>query len=331
MTGRIKDSLTLKKSKPRTLFFSSFATVVIVLIYWFLDASVDQKSTHSDHLPIDHPAPRNKQPYSANSDNFDNSQVALVWPQTREQLNSLIDDFRTLPNNKLIDVIKTFWQNCHAQNNCDDQLAIIKGEVELARYNLIKEYPEKLIVFNGILQSELNSQDQQLEQKLDEIKAAYTSVWGELSEQLFADELTFYDLRIELDALYQDNQDLDLTAKLELVDNWIYDQQINNSDLDPYNAAKYFFSRELESQSDQKLAMDIAAKYLNQTQSTQEEQHLLRRQFQKDQGQRYQQALSVLHETLALERKEIYGHLNETDWQKYQEEKIRKFKVEFFR
>lgn len=239
-------------------------------------------------------------------------------------------ELQSLPNNKLISAVKAFWRTCRAVNNCERQLQLLGRAVDMNRYSIISEYPEKLVMFNETINYELTSQDLTLEHKVDQVKSAYASVWGALSEELFFDELAFYDQRLALNSLQINSQDLTLEGKLDVFDRWLQGQSNDDSKLNAYNAAKLFFGEALESDQDKTLAPKLAEKYLPAEQAAKEKQRLDRHQFQVGQAQNYQTALLELRQTLMAERNGIFHDLSEADWLEYSEAKLREFKVRFF-
>ena len=312
--------MSIKKLMRSSVYVIFFCTVIAFsCLYWRDDAEPS------------HPLPERNNA-SAVIDN-----VSIVVPpeatkvKASQPANHHLNKLQSLPNQQIIGAIQKFWKNCQATHSCDNQLKRIKETVSADRYSLISEYPEKLRIFNETIQYELTAEDWALEQKVDEVKAAYASVWGALSEELFFEELSFYDQRLALNTLYRDSQALTLDGKLQVFDDWVQGRSSSDgNNQDAYNAAKLFLEQELESQQGYALAAELAEKYLTVEQATKEKQRLDRRQFQAGQAQNYQKALTELRQTLMAERKGVYRDLSDADWLEHKEAEVRKFKVQFF-
>lgn len=333
------------KSARLSLLITSIIFTVIVLFYWVFNTVFLATNPHPAFIN----PPTFSQKKSLEVTNK-NDKLNLPRPAIQPDFEHSLNELQLLPNKEVLTAIKVFWRNCQARNNCEAQLKAIErgidteNSAEIERYTLIKEYPERINQFNQILQHELTTNNQPLAQKVDKIKAAYESVWGTLAPQLFFDELAFYEQRVQLDALYHDNQNLPLEDKAQVLDDWIKKQHADgNNTLEPYQAATLFFSAELivnpqqqantthPPQPAQTLALNLAQKYLSPAQAAQQLERIQRQQHQHNQANSYQSALSKLQQTLLIERESIYSNLSLDDWATHKEQRLREFKMEFFK
>lgn len=259
---------------------------------------------------------------------LDSTKPSISTYLQNQPTGSVIGNIQLLDNENIITAAKVFWTKCKRHNNCEAQLKKLQNQLNEEKYNIIKEYPQKISEFNDILQEEITSSNQPLEQKIETIKNAYNTLWGDLAEELFVDELEYYEQRLALNALYSASQYLNLDEKTQLFNEWVNTQTADNH-LNNYRAAQLFFSKEISANPD--FAITIAKKYLTAEQATQEKNHLQRQYHQKNQAKNYQQSLLQLNKKLKDEREGSHNNLNEADWLEYKTQRVYEFRERFFK
>ena len=232
--------------------------------------------------------------------------------------------------NKLKAEIDDFWQRCRQQLTCDDWLKDLQSIVSDERYQLVSEYPEKLSQMQQELSVTLNRHSNTVSDKIEQLKAAHYSVWGEVSSELFVDEYNYYAKFSQLEQLNSKPWS-STEAKLAGFEQWLQQQHSDNtSNLDSYHWARSFFEKEINSDSSTRLESLLADKYLNKDQALLERNRLDKGQQQRVQAEKYQQQLKTLRETLDTQRKSDSNELSESEWLQYQAKQLSEFRKSFF-
>ena len=312
-----------EKGKLAILFCLSIIASVGIYSYF----SVYQAETKA---PVTLPIQAQKTPLLNDPPLELNSELVRKEEQSRQIIKYDFVVLQTTPINKLKAEIEHFWQRCRQQFTCDDWLNDLQLIASDERYQLVSEYPEKLSQMQQELSATLNRHSNTINDKIEQLKAAHYSVWGEISNELFADEYGYYTNFSQLEQL-NNKQWFSTDAKLAGFEQWLQQQHSDKtSGLDSYRWARSFFEEEINADSSTRLESLLADKYLNKDQALLEHNRLHKRQQQHVQAGKYQQELKVLRETLDAQRKSESNELSESEWLQHEAKQLRDFRKSFF-
>ncbi|WP_432579472.1 chromosome segregation ATPase [Vibrio sinus] len=231
---------------------------------------------------------------------------------------------------ELVMALESFWQECQRLSDCADKLTTLEPQLADSRYQLFLRYPSLIREWQQVWgDTELNKFSS-LSDKVAEFKRLAALVWGEFAEQIFADELTFYDFSLGLQNVSNGPAEDFAEGYQAYLDKWQNEEvtlELQN------NSAKYDKGVSLipdtySFEQVQVIKHQLAQQYL----SAQEIQSIASRERQiveqDTQVNQYQIKLSELQ--TSLEQQRLSTRLSDTEWQTYAEQQISQFRRDYF-
>lgn len=131
----------------------------------------------------------------------------------------------------------------------------------------------------------------------------------------------------KLTKLYESNRSSSFESQLEIVENTL--AAFSLTDDEQFFYARYYFLRH-EQPDHFDVEKALAVKFLTDSKAQRVIASIEKRELQLTQREQYQKELQVFTAKLEKQREEKFLHLNEVEWQRYQQEQLKLFKRNYF-
>ena len=238
---------------------------------------------------------------------------------------------------KIMTALTTFWQQCRRYDNCEQLLIQQQLLLNQERYLLLLNFPDNQQEQQRLMGELLISKDTSLADKIANVQAIRTQVWGKDAKLFFEREDAYYDYRLSLtEPDNRFNQTHNADDFIEQYNQLLQEHSADldsfslNSDIAKYEAALQLIPENMTEEQSANIKAQLASKYLtaNEQQSITSRGEQVNQQTQEITN--YQQGLSQLEITLTHERATSKKTMNEQDWQIYKTERFYQFRLKFF-
>ena len=237
----------------------------------------------------------------------------------------------------LMTAITTFWQQCRRYDNCEQLLAQQQLLLNQERYLLLLNFPDNEQEQQRLMGELFISKDTSLADKIANVQAIRSQVWGKDAKLFFKSQDAYYDYRLSLAGLENRfNQTHNADDFIEQYNQMLQEHSADlvsfslNSDIAKYEAALQLIPENMTEEQSANIKAQLASKYLtaNEQQSIASRVEQVNQQTQEITN--YQQGLNQLEITLTHERATSKKTMNEQDWQVYKTERFYQFRFNFF-
>ncbi|PSW75392.1 hypothetical protein C9J41_01725 [Photobacterium sp. GB-50] len=262
--------------------------------------------------------------------NFELKKVEESTDEKIMRIHVLSDELQSLKGNALLNKMTNFWVECKSTHTCDGQLIELEKQLPYSLFKLLSDFES--LRDEWLLASLSIPIEIPFNEKVNQVRQQYETVWGEYTDLLFEEEFKYYRFRSESRILQQ----VPPSEYIEQL-NRIFEQQAATN-LDMFFQSKsatfdYALRNIPNTYSEEERALlvrELSLLYLNEQETTDFYRRDLQIKNQRKEVETYQKQLFELKKSLESMRNNEYRTLSDNEWQRVYQDRIGEFKKRFF-
>ncbi|CAK1798978.1 Chromosome partitioning protein ParA [Vibrio crassostreae] len=243
-----------------------------------------------------------------------------------------VKNLSELEGKALFDELNEFWTLCQQTGNCTEQLAQLKSELPMEWFELLSNYP-KLSADWQVRESTIPLESiDSLEARVELFKQAAQEIWGELANQLFADQFAHLDFTLSTNTFEEVVATEFVSHYQALLSEWEGTTGTINAETpaQQYELAVSLLPNNYSSAELATIKAELQETYLDAEQAD----NIAAREQQVAQQQQtvmsYHEQLEQLKATLDSQRTSSYATWTQQDWDSYYQQQVTDFREQFF-
>ncbi|CAK2909131.1 Chromosome partitioning protein ParA [Vibrio crassostreae] len=320
----------------RVILILMLVTVTSIVGYSWSSRSIETSQSSVEHKEAEQYVSKATDDYSPTSNTVGSSgnPVSQGKQDHADKLHgqTYAENLTELAGKALLNELEEFWTLCQQAGNCTEQLAQLKSELPMEWFELLSNYP-KLSADWQVRESTIPLESiDSLEARVELFKQAAQEIWGELANQLFADQFAHLDFTLSTNTFEEVVATEFVSHYQALLSEWEGTTGTINAETpaQQYELAVSLLPNSYSSAELATIKAELQETYLDVEQAD----NIAAREQQVAQQQQtvmsYHEQLEQLKATLDSQRISSYATWTQQDWDSYYQQQVTDFREQFF-